>query len=96
MKKIKINHSKKKVKKEIKEANVAVKKAKKEIREAEESIENAHEEVFDVAEIAKGKKKTGLTTAVRDLEKAAHLAAESSESTEEAEFRLKSFKKKKK
>jgi hypothetical protein len=83
-----------KIKKEIREANVAVRKAKKEIREAEKFIGNAHEEVFDVAEIAKGKKKIGLTKAVRDLEKAAHLAAESSESTEEAEFEVKSFKKK--
>jgi len=87
---------KKKAKVEIKEANVAVKKARKEIREAEESIEDAHKEVFEVADITKGKKKIGLTTAVRDLEKAAHLAAESSESTEEAEFKLKGFKKKRK
>jgi hypothetical protein len=32
---------------------------------------------------------------VRDLEKAAHLAAESSESTEEAEFKIRGFRKKK-
>ena len=81
------------IKKEIKDANVAIKKAKKEIREAEESIGNAHEEVFEVAEITKGKKKERLTHAVRDLEKAVHLAGESSESTEEAEFKVNSFKK---
>jgi hypothetical protein len=84
----------KKVRKEIREANVAIQKAKKEIREAEKSIFSAQEEVFDVAEISKGKKKIGLTHAVRDLEKAVHLAAESSESTEEAEFKVKGFKKK--
>ena len=83
----------KKIKTEIKEANLAVKKAKKEIREAEESIEKAQGEVFEVAEIARGKKKVRFTGAVRDLEKAVNLAAESSESTEEAEFKVKSFKK---
>jgi hypothetical protein len=92
----KVSNSKKamsRIKKEIKEANLAIKKAKKEIREAEFAIEHAQNEAFDVAEMAKGKKKIGFTRAVRDLEKADHLAIESSESTEEAEFKLKPFRK---
>lgn len=84
-----------KIKKEIQEANLAIKKAKKEIREAEEAIERAQGEVFEVASISKGQKKDKFTGAVRDLEKAVNLAAESSESTEEAEFKVKGFKKKK-
>lgn len=85
----------KKIKTEIKEAHTAVRKAKKEIREAEEAIEKAQNEVFEVAEVARGKKKIGFIGAARDLEKAVHLATESSESTEEAEFKVKPFKKKK-
>jgi|WetSurMetagenome_2_1015567.scaffolds.fasta_scaffold1366150_2 hypothetical protein len=76
------------IKKEIKEANLAVEKAKKEIREAEKAITNAQNEVFEVAEISKGKKKIGFTHATRDLEKAVHLAEESSESTQEADFKV--------
>jgi septal ring factor EnvC (AmiA/AmiB activator) len=94
----KVSNAKKaisRIKKEIKEANVAIKKAKKEIKEAEAAIEHAQNEAFDVAEMAKGKKKIGFTSAVRDLEKAADLAIESSESTEEAEFKLKPYRKKK-
>jgi precorrin-3B methylase len=83
------------IKKEIKEANLAVQRAKKEIREAEAAIEKAQNETFEVAEISRGKKKIGFTRAVRDLEKAADLAIESSESTEEAEFKLKPFRKRK-
>ena len=82
-----------KIKKEIKDANLAIVKAKKEIREAEAAIEKAYEEAFEVAEIAKGKKKDGFTGAVRDLEKATHLAMGSTESTEEAEFKIKPFSK---
>jgi multidrug resistance efflux pump len=85
----------KRIKKEINEANAAVEKAKKEIREAERAIEKAQNEVFEVAEITRGKKKLGFTGAVRDLEKAVNLAAESSESTEEAEFKVKLSRKKK-
>jgi len=84
----------KKIKTEIKEANTAVRKAKKEIREAESAIEKAQNEVLEVAKITRGKKKIGFAGAVRDLEKAVNLAAESSESTEEAEFKVKFFKKK--
>ena len=80
-------------KKEIKEANIAIKKAKKEIREAEEATNKAHEEVVDVAIISNGAKRKSLAEAARDLEKATHLAAESCESTEEAEFKVKKFKK---
>lgn len=79
--------------KEIKEADIAIKKAKKEIKEAEEATNKAHEEVVDVAIISKGTKKRKLSEVARDLEKATHLAAESCESTEEAEFKVKEFKK---
>jgi hypothetical protein len=81
----------KKSKKEVEEANVAIQKAKKEIREAEKATSNAQEEVIDVAIISKGNKRKNLSQAARDLEKATHLAAESCQSTEEAEFRLKRF-----
>ncbi len=83
----------KSVKKEVKQAKKAVKKAKKEIREAEETTEKAQEEVVDAAEVIKGKQKKKFTGAARDLEKAVHSAAESCESTEEAEFKIKSSKK---
>jgi uncharacterized protein YggE len=83
----------KKSRKEIKEANIAIKKAKKEIREAEEATNKAHEEVVDAAIISKGIKKRKLSEAARDLEKAIHLAAESCESTEEAEFKMRGLKK---
>jgi beta-galactosidase beta subunit len=83
----------KKSRKEIKEANIAIKKAKKEIREAEEATNKAHEEVVDVAIISKGIKRKKLGDAARDLEKATHLAAESCQSTEEAEFKVRGFKK---
>ena len=92
----KISKTKKVVKKirtEIKEANLAIKKAKKEIREAEEFIEKAQNEVFEVADIVKGEKKIKFTGAVRDLEKAASLALDSTESTEEAEFKVKNSRK---
>lgn len=75
--------------KEIKESNIALKKAKKEIIEAEKATDKAHEEVVDVAIISKGIKKKKLGDAARDLEKATHLAAESCESTEEAEIKFK-------
>lgn len=87
-----MNVSVKKSKKEIKEAKVAVRKAKKEIREAEETTEKAQEEVVEAAEVIKGKQKKKFTGAARDLEKAVHSAAESCESTEEAEFKIKSLK----
>lgn len=80
-------------KKEISEADIAIKRAKKEVKEAEEATNKAHEEVVDVAIISKGVKRKNLAEAVRDLEKATHLAAESCESTEEAEFKFKKFKK---
>lgn len=80
-------------KKEVKEANIAIQKAKKEIREAEKATNKAQEEVIDVAIISKGNKRKNLSEAARDLEKATHLAAESCQSTEEAEFRLKKFNK---
>jgi hypothetical protein len=84
------------IKKEITEANLAIIKAKNEIKEAEAAIEHAYGEVFEVAEISRGKKKEDFTGAVRDLEKATHLAIASTESTEEAEFKVKPFQKKKK
>jgi hypothetical protein len=90
-----ISQTKKKTKsfkKEIKEANIAIKKAKKEIKEAEKATNKAREEVVDVAIISKGVKRKKLAGATRDLEKATHLAAESCESTEEAEFKFKKFK----
>jgi len=83
----------KNVKKEVKQAKKAVKKAKKEIREAEETTERAQEEVIEAAEVIKGKQKKKFTGAARDLEKAVHSAAESCESTEEADFKIKSSKK---
>ncbi|MDD5193867.1 MAG: hypothetical protein PHF67_04770 [Candidatus Nanoarchaeia archaeon] len=76
-------------KKEIREADRALKKAKKEIIEAEKATNKAHEEVVDVAILSKGIKKKRLGDAARDLEKANHLAAESCESTEEAEIKFK-------
>jgi hypothetical protein len=79
-------------KKEIKEAGISVKKAKKEIREAERLTEKAQEEVVDVAEVTKGKQRKKLTSAAKDLEKAVHSAAESCESTEEAEIKIKESK----
>lgn len=91
-----ISHTKRKTKsfkKEIKEANIAIKKAKKEIKEAEEATNKAREEVVDVAVISKGVKRRKFSEAARDLEKATHLAAESCESTEEAEFKFKKLKK---
>ena len=81
------------VKKEVKQAKKAVKKAKKEIREAEETTGKAQEEVVEAAEVVKGKQKKKFTGAARDLEKAVHSAAESCESTEEAEFKIKFAKK---
>lgn len=83
----------KKLKKEIEEADIAIKKAKKEIKKAEEATNKAHEEVVDVAMISRGTKRTKLSEAARDLEKATHLAAESCQSTEEAEFKVREFKK---
>jgi RNA-binding protein YlmH len=79
----------KKSRKEIKEADIALKKAKKEILEAEKATHKAHEEVVDVAIISKGIKRKKLGDVARDLEKATHLAAESCESTEEAEIKFK-------
>ena len=76
-------------KKEINEASTSVKKAKKEIREAEKLTEKAQEEVVDVAELTKGNQRKKLASAARDLEKAVHSAAESCESTEEAEVKVK-------
>jgi hypothetical protein len=93
MKRTSKKESAKKSDKDIKELNVAVKRAKKEIREAEEATENAQRKVVDVATISKGKKKIKLTGAVMNLEKAANLATESRESTEEAEFKVKNLKK---
>jgi 5,10-methylene-tetrahydrofolate dehydrogenase/methenyl tetrahydrofolate cyclohydrolase len=92
----KISQTKKKTKsfkKEIKEADIALRKAKKEILEAEEATNKAREEVVDVAIISKGIKKKRLGDAARDLEKATHLAAESCESTEEAEIKFKEYQK---
>ena len=83
----------KSVEKEVKQAEKIVKKAKKEIREAEETTEKAQEEVVEATEVIKGKQKKKFTGAARDLEKAVHSAAESCESTEEAEFKIKSSKK---
>jgi len=82
----------KKSKKEIKEAEIAVRKAKKETREAEEATDKAQNEVVDVTKVTKGKKRAKLTSAVRDLEKAVHSAADSCESTEEAEVKIKESK----
>ena len=79
--------------KEIKEASTSVKKAKKEIKEAGRLTEKAQEEVVDVAELTKGKQRKKLTGAAKDLEKAVHSAAESRESTEEAEVKVKESKK---
>ena len=76
----------------IKKADNSVKKAKKEIKEAEKSTEEAQEEVVDAAEGTKGKQKTKLTSAAKDLEKAVHFAGESCESTEEAEVKVKESK----
>ena len=83
----------KSVNKEVKQAKKAVKKAKKETREAEEATDNAQKEVVEAAEVIKGKQKKKFIDAARDLEKAVHSAAESCESTEEAEFKIKSSKK---
>ena len=83
----------KKAEKEIKEAEVAVKKAKKEIREAEQATDIAQKEVVEAAIVSRGRKKTKLISAARDLEKANCLAGESCESTEEAEFKVKESKK---
>jgi len=83
----------KKSRKEIKEADTALRNAKKEILEAEEATNKAREEVVDVAIISKGIKKKRLGDAARDLEKATHLAAESCESTEEAEIKFKEYQK---
>lgn len=80
-------------KKEIKEADIALRKAKKEILEAEEATNKAREEVIDVAIISKGTKRRKLSEAARDLEKATHLASESCQSTEEAEFKIRGIKK---
>lgn len=80
--------------KEKKEAALAVKKAKKELREAEEATNKAQEEVIEAAIVSKGTKKKNFVDAARDLEKATYLAAESCESTEEAEFKIKEPKKK--
>ena len=76
--------------KEVKKAKLAIRKAKKEIKEAEETTEKAQEEVVEAAEVVKGKQKKKFTGAARDLEKAVHSATESCESTEEAEFKIKS------
>jgi len=84
-----------KVKKEIREADIALRKAKKEILEAEKATNKAHEEVIDVAMVSKGEKRKRLGDAARDLEKATHLAAESCESTEEAEVKFKNSQKRK-
>jgi len=80
-------------KKQMKEAEVSVKKAKKEIREAEKATGEAQEEVVGVVEVTKGKQKKNLTGAAYDLEKATYSAGESSEATEEAEFKIKESKK---
>lgn len=74
--------------KEIKEAEVAVKKAKKEILEAEQATGKAQDEVVEAAEVTRGNKRMNLTRAARDLEKAVYSAGESSEATEEAEFKV--------
>ncbi len=80
----------KNVEKEIREAKKAVKKAKKEIREAEEITTDAQEEVVEATGVVKGKQKKKFAGAARDLEKAVNSAADSCESTEEAEFKIKS------
>jgi len=78
----------KNAKKEIKEAEVAVKKAKKEILEAEQATGKAQIEVVEAAEVTRGNKRLTFTRAARDLEKANYSAGESSEATEEAEFKV--------
>ena len=80
------------IKKEVRKANLAIRKAKKEVREAEQETGKAHEKVIDVAVILKGNKRKKFTGAARDLEKAENLAAESCESTEEAESKVKKIK----
>ena len=75
--------------KEIGEASISVKKAKKEIRKAERFTEKAQDEVVDVAKLTKGNQRKKLVSAAKDLEKAVHSAAESCESTEEAEVKVK-------
>ncbi len=76
-----------------KQAEEATKKAKKEIREAEEATGKAQEEVIEAAEVTIGKKKKKLTQAAHNLEKAVCSAGESSEATEEAEFKVQESKK---
>jgi len=90
---VKNNEKMKDGKKEIREAKRAVKKAKKEIREAEETTEKAQEEVVEATDVTKGKQKKKFTAAARDLEKAVYSAAESCESTEEADFKMKNSEK---
>jgi len=78
---------------EIKEARTATKKACKEIREAEQATGKAYDETADAAEVTKGKQKKNFVGALRDLEKAVYTAGESSEATEEADFRFRKPKK---
>jgi len=79
--------------KKVKNVALAVKKAKKEVREAEEATYDAQTKVVEAAITLKGMKKKNLTDVARDLEKANYLVAESCESTEEAEWKLKNMRK---
>lgn len=86
----------KKTKDHSKQIDIAIKKAKKEIKEAEEATDHAYEKVIVVAKSSKGVNRKKLVGVAGNLEKATHLAAESCESTEEAEYKFKETKKKKK
>ena len=79
---------KEKIKKELKEAKVALKKAKKEVLEAEVATTVAQKEVLEAAKVSRGEKRSSLTKAVMHLEKATYAAGESCEATEEADEKV--------
>ena len=80
-----------KSKKEIEQAKVALKRAKKDIIDAEKATTVAEKDVMKAAKISKGDKKTALTKAVLNLEKAVYTAGESCQATEEADSKISSI-----